>query len=150
MSASFGTALHWNQINWSKCQKNTRRLQSRIVQATKEGRWNKVKSLQHLLTRSFSAKALAVKRVSTNKGKCTPGIDGQVWQTPISKSQGIASLRQRGYRPQPLRRTYIPKSDASKRPLGIPTVKSNCTEVQSIFGMDHYHTSFSSTTRSAL
>lgn len=136
VSASFGTALHWNQINWSKCQKHTRRLQSRIVQATKEGRWNKVKSLQHLLTRSFSAKALAVKRVSTNKGKCTPGIDGQVWQTPISKSQGIASLRQRGYRPQPLRRTHIPKSDGSKRPLGIPTMKDRAMQALYLMGLE--------------
>ena len=71
VSASFGTTVHWNQINWSSCQKSTKRLQARIVQATKEGRWNKVKALQRLLTHSFSAKALAVKRVTTNKGKST-------------------------------------------------------------------------------
>jgi RNA-directed DNA polymerase len=136
VSASFSTTSHWNQINWEKCQKSTRRLQSRIVQATKEERWNKVKALQHLLTRSFSAKALAVKRVTTNKGKCTPGIDSQVWQTSKSKSQGIAALRQKGYRPQPLRRIYIPKSDGSKRPLGIPTMKDRAMQALHLMGLE--------------
>jgi RNA-directed DNA polymerase len=94
VSASFGTTDHWNQINWSSCKKSTRKLQARIVQATKEGSWNKVKALQHLLTHSFSAKALAVKRVTTNKGKSTAGVDCQLWKTSVSKSQGIADLRQ--------------------------------------------------------
>lgn len=52
-------------------------LQARIVKATQEGRWNKVKALQHLLTRSQSARELAVERVSTNNGKKTPGVDGE-------------------------------------------------------------------------
>ncbi|OYZ36816.1 MAG: reverse transcriptase [Alphaproteobacteria bacterium 16-39-46] len=136
VSASSGTADHWNQINWDQCQKSTRRLQARIVQATKEGRWNKVKSLQRLLTRSFSAKALAVRRVTTNKGKCTPGIDGQVWQTLTSKSQGIADLRQGGYKPQPLRRIHIPKADGSKRPLGIPTMKDRAMQALYLMGLE--------------
>ncbi|MGL9725936.1 MAG: reverse transcriptase N-terminal domain-containing protein [Wolbachia sp.] len=45
------------------------RLQRRIVKAVQERRWGKVKALQHLLTRSFSGKALAVKRVTENQGK---------------------------------------------------------------------------------
>ena len=45
------------------------------MKATQEGRWGKVKALQHLLTHSFAAKALAVKRVTENKGKDTPGVD---------------------------------------------------------------------------
>ncbi|WP_265017603.1 reverse transcriptase N-terminal domain-containing protein [Wolbachia endosymbiont (group A) of Epistrophe grossularia] len=45
------------------------RLQRRIVKAVQEERWSKVKSLQHLLTRSFSGKALAIKRVTENQGK---------------------------------------------------------------------------------
>lgn len=136
VGASFSESRQWNQTNWLRCQKNTRRLQARIVQAVKEGRWNKVKTLQHLLTRSFSAKALAVKRVTTNKGKYTPGIDNQVWQTSTLKSQGIASLKQRGYRPSPLRRVYIPKADGSKRPLGIPTMKDRAMQALYCMGLD--------------
>lgn len=93
VSASFGERRHWNQINWVKCEKNTRRLQARIVQATKEKRWNKVKALQHLLTRSFSAKTLAVKRVTSNRGKCTAGIDGQLWQTYYDEICDRLSMR---------------------------------------------------------
>ena len=65
----------WEQIDWYKCQKQIRKLQARIVKAMQEGRWGKVKSLQHLLTHSFSAKALAVKQVTGNKGKKTAGVD---------------------------------------------------------------------------
>ena len=135
-SASIGTFQHWNQIHWGKCSKSTKRLQSRIVQAIKEGRWNKVKTLQRLLTRSFSAKALAVKHVTTNRGKTTPGIDGQVWESSTSKSQAISILKQRGYKPQPLRRLYIPKSDGSKRSLGIPTMKDRAMQALYLMGLN--------------
>lgn len=127
VSASFDKSS-WGRIKWSQCSDNIKRLQFRIVQATREGRWNKVKSLQRLLTRSFSAKALAVKRVTTNKGSCTTGVDGQLWQTGTSKIRAIQSLKNRGYRPQPLRRVYIPKSDGGRRPLGIPTMKDRAMQ----------------------
>lgn len=69
----------WHDINWSQCQREVRRLQMRIVKATQEGRWDKVKALQWLLTHSFSGKALAVKRVTENQGKHTPGVDRIIW-----------------------------------------------------------------------
>lgn len=53
-------------------------------------------ALQHLLTHSFSGKALAVKRVTTNDGSQTPGVDGMVWDTPVQKACAIEELRQRG------------------------------------------------------
>jgi RNA-directed DNA polymerase len=116
-------AIDWNSIDWQKVNRNVRRLQTRIVKAIEEGRWGKVKALQWLLTHSFSGKAWAVRRVTENRGKKTPGVDGEIWDTPQKKAQGIARLRQRGYRAQPLRRTYIPKKDGKrKRPLGIPTM----------------------------
>jgi hypothetical protein len=70
-----------------KCHQQVRRLQARIVKATQEGRWGKVKALQWLLTHSFSGKAIAVKRVTENKGKKTSGVDGETWSTPKAKSQ---------------------------------------------------------------
>jgi RNA-directed DNA polymerase len=116
-------AVDWPSIDWKKVNRNVRRLQARIVKAIKEGRWGKVKALQWLLTHSFSGKALAVRRVTENRGKRTPGVDGEIWDTPKKKAQGIARLRQRGYRAQPLRRVYILKKDGKrKRPLGIPTM----------------------------
>ena len=73
-------AAEWYAIDWPTIQRNVRRLQVRIVQATKESRWSKVKSLQRLLTHSYSGKVLAVRRVTENNGKKTPGVDQKIWK----------------------------------------------------------------------
>ena len=75
----------WDGINWADIQRQVRGLQARIVKATQAGRHNKAKALQWLLTHSFSGKALAVKRVTENKGKNTPGVDKVTWKTPEAK-----------------------------------------------------------------
>ena len=64
--------VDWHAIDWQNVHQNVRRLQARIVKATQQGRWGKVKALQRLLTRSFSGKALAVRRVTENQGKKNP------------------------------------------------------------------------------
>lgn len=85
--------------------------------------YNAVKRLQYLLTHSFYAKALAVKRVVTNDGRRTPGVDGVLWNTPAKKMAAALSLTDKRYRARPLRRVYIEKKDKKKkRPLGIPTM----------------------------
>lgn len=112
----------WGRIDWTHARREVRRLQIRIAKAVLENRWNKVKTLQHLLTRSFHAKLLAVKRVTSNKGKKTPGVDGVLWNTARVRWRAACSLRRRGYRPQPLKRIYIPKKNGRKRPLSIPTM----------------------------
>jgi RNA-directed DNA polymerase len=121
----------WLQSDWRNIQSEVRRLQVRIAKATQEGRWNKVKALQHLLTHSNSGKMLAVKRVTENRGKRTPGVDGKIWTTPAAKWKGVQSLKQRGYRAFPLRRIYIPKSNGKKRPLGIPRML--CRAMQALW-----------------
>lgn len=88
-------------INWQQAHTMVRRLQARIVKATQAGRWGKVRALQRLLTHAFSAKAVAVKRVTEHQGKRTPGVDGVLWETPEKKAQAVATLRQHGYRTQP-------------------------------------------------
>ena len=120
--APVGDAKRWRSIDWRYARRHVRRLQMRIAKAVKENRWNKVKALQYLLTRSFYAKLLAVKRVTSNKGKKTPGIDGVLWQGARAKWQAALSLRRRGYKPKALRRIYIPKKNGKKRPLSIPTM----------------------------
>src|SRR5262249_25476192 len=131
-------ANDWHAIKWSHVNSNVRRLQARIVKATKEKRWGKVNALQRLLTRSFSAKALAVKRVADNKGRNTPGVDGEIWRTSGQKSKAIQSLRQRGYHALPLRRVYIPKSNGRKRPLGIPTIRDRAMQALYLLALDPY------------
>jgi RNA-directed DNA polymerase len=119
--ASSDLATHWHGIGWARCYREVRRLQARIVKATQDGKHGKVNALQWLLTHSFSGKALAVRRVTENQGKRTPGVDGITWSTPKSRLKAVSSLKRRGYRPRPLRRIYIPKADGTKmRPLGIP------------------------------
>lgn len=89
------------------------------------GRWNRVKVLQRMLTRSFSAKALAVRKVCSNRGARTPGIDGVRLNTQAQRMHCILRLDRRGYRAQPLRRIRIPKGPGSDktRPLGISTIR---------------------------
>src|SRR5437763_15653811 len=111
--------MDWDSINWNAAHQNVRRLQMRIVKATKAGRWGKVKALQRLLTHSFSGKVLAVKRVTENQGKRTAGVDKETWNTPYKKIAAVETLKQRGYQPLPLRRIYIPKSNGKLRPLSI-------------------------------
>ena len=71
--ASSDLAKHWDGIDWSRCGREVRRLQARIVKAVQAGRWGRVKALPRLLTGSFHGKALAVKRVTENRGKRTAG-----------------------------------------------------------------------------
>ena len=120
--ASPGIATCWEEIDWQKARAYVKKLQMRIVKAQKEGHYSKVKSLQWLLTHSFYAKALAVKRVTSNSGKRTSGVDHELWLTPQAKFIAISKLNRRGYRPQPLRRHYIPKKNGKMRPLSIPTM----------------------------
>ena len=109
----------------------------RIVQATKEGRWGKVKALQRLLTHSYSGKAFAVRRVTENNGKNTPGVDRVVWNTPEKKIQAVRALKSRGYQSQPLRRVYISKSDGkTMRPLGIPTMRDRGQQALYLLALD--------------
>ena len=118
----------WQTINWQELNKQVRKLQIRIVKATKEKRWNKVKALQHLLTHSFSGKAIAVRRVTENQGKRTAGVDGEIWAKPKSKVEAINSMRKHGYKPKALRRIYIPKANGKKRALGISTMKDRAMQ----------------------
>jgi RNA-directed DNA polymerase len=129
--------VDWPAMDWRKVTQNVRRLQARIVKATRAGRWGKVKALHRLLTRSFSGKALAVRRVTENQGKHTPGVDGEILDTPTKKAQAVSSLRQRGYTPKPLRRIYIPKSSGKKmRPLGIPTSHDRAMQALYLLALD--------------
>lgn len=128
--------MGWNQINWRFVHRKVRGTQIRIAKATKVGDWRKVKSLQRLLIRSFYGKALAVKRVTENRGKRTAGVDGVVWSTPEAKWEAVLSLSRRGYRPRPLKRVYIPKQHGKKRPLGIPTMMDRAMQALYLLALE--------------
>jgi RNA-directed DNA polymerase len=136
-----GAALHerldWEAIDWPKVEASVRRLQERIVKAVKLGKWGRVQALQRLLTRSHSGKLLAVRRVTQNSGSKTPGVDRITWRNRRSKEDAVMSLEHRGYRPLPLRRIYIPKSNSDKmRPLGIPTMRDRAMQALHLLALE--------------
>jgi RNA-directed DNA polymerase len=120
--ASSGRGVAWKALNWASLRASVKRLQMRIAKAIRENDHGRVKALQWILTHSGAAKLLAVQRVTSNKGHTTPGVDGQVWRTDRQKFAAVGRLKQRGYRPQPLRRIYIPKKNGKLRPLSIPVM----------------------------
>ncbi len=130
------SGLGWQSIKWVAVARQVKKLQARIVKATQEGRYGKVKALQWLLTHSFSGKALAVKRVTENRGKRTPGVDKVIWSTGKAKVKAILSLQKRGYSPLPLRRVLIPKKNGKTRPLGIPTMKDRAMQALYLLALE--------------
>jgi len=135
-----GAASHekmdWHAIDWPKAHTIVRRLQARIVKATQAGRWGKVKALQRLLTHSRSGKVLAVKRVTENPGKHSAGVDQELWETPAKKAAAVSTLRQHGYRAQPVRRVYISKPNGKKRPLGIATLTDRAMQALYLLALE--------------
>ena len=130
---------NWDSIDWKKGKKAAayvKKLQMRIAKAQKEGRHNKVKALQWTLTHSFYAKALAIKRVTENRGKKTPGVDKILWTTKKEKWEAITTLKRHGYRPLPLRRVYLRKPNGKLRPLGIPTMTDRAMQTLYKFALE--------------
>jgi RNA-directed DNA polymerase len=131
------TTPRWETIQWSKAVGFVRRLQMRIAKAFREGRRGKVKALQRLLTHSFYAKLIAVKRVSQNKGAKTPGIDNVTWKTSNQKMQAALSLKRKGYKTKPLKRIHIPKKQKGKlRPLSIPVMECRAQQALHLLSLE--------------
>ena len=136
-SASSREPQDWHAIDWRRVEQFVRTTQRRIAKATLEKDWRKVKALQRSLNHSFSARALAVRRVTENQGKRTAGVDRQLWDSPALKRAAIGRLKQqRGYRAKPLRRAYIPKSNGKERPLGIPTMLDRAMQALHLLGLE--------------
>ena len=133
--ASSHRNLDWRSIDWKKAERKVKELQMRIAKAVRDKKLRRVKSLQWLLTHSFYAKLLAVRRVVTNKGSRTPGVDGVVWKTPKQKMDAVNSLNRKGYRPLPLRRIYVRKKSGKFRPLGIPTKRDRAMQALYAFAL---------------
>lgn len=125
--------LRWDLIIWDLVEQKVNRLQARIARAITKERNNLAKKLQYLLVNSFYAKLLAVRQVTTNKGKKTPGIDNILWSTPARKYINALKLTNRKYKSKPLKRVYISKTNGKKRPLGIPTMYDRA--IQALYAM---------------
>ena len=116
---------HWKPEEgfiWQTAEQSVKRLQMRIAKAAKLRKFRRMRAIQWILAHSYYGKLLAVRRVTSNRGKNTPGVDGVVWKTSRQKNNAVRKLHRRGYRAYPLRRVYIPKKNGKLRPLGIPTM----------------------------
>ena len=116
----------WLNIEWKKVEKYVDKQQKRIYSAEKEGDTHKVRNIQRMLMRSRAVVTLAVKRVTqVNKGKRTPGIDGNVVLTNEERGKlvdKIISRKIERHKPKPAYRKYIKKKSGKLRPLGIPAI----------------------------
>ncbi len=133
--ASFDRPTDWKSIDWTAIEKLVRRLQVRIAKAVQASKHRRAKALQWLLTHSWAAKLLAVRRVTTNRGAKTPGVDNVRWRTDKQKFQAADNLKRRGYKPSPLRRLYIPKKNHKLRPLSIPTLHDRAMQALHALGL---------------
>ena len=106
------------------------------MKAVRAAKRRKVKALQRILSRSYAAKLLAIRRVTENSGKRTAGIDGELWNTPKSKIEAIGRLSLKGYKPLPVRRINIPKPNGKRRPLGIPSMRDRAMQALHLLTLD--------------
>jgi RNA-directed DNA polymerase len=121
--------VEWNQINWCKAERLTFKLQKRIFQASERGDVKAVRKLQKTLIKSWSAKCIAVRRVTQdNQGKNTAGVDGVKSLTPKQRITLAGKLKLTG-KSKPTRRVMIPKPGTTEtRPLGIPTINDRALQ----------------------
>jgi RNA-directed DNA polymerase len=126
---SFKTTVEWQSINWRTLERRVFKLQKRIFKASQRGDEKAVRRLQKTLMKSWSARCLAVRRVTQdNQGKKTPGVDGVKSLTPQQRLSLISQLKL-GKKAAPTRRLWIPKPGTQeKRPLGIPTIKERALQ----------------------
>lgn len=106
------------------------------MKAVKAKDKEKVRSLQRLLARSLAGRLKAVRRVTTNRGKRTPGVDKILLDTPAKKWQQAQSLNVTGYKAQPLKRTYVSKKNSKMSPLGIPVMHDRAEQSLEQMGLD--------------
>ena len=126
---SLKTTVEWNLMNWRKLERKVYKLQKRIYRASQRGDVKALRRLQKTLMKSWSARALAVRRVTQdNQGKKTAGVDGVKSLYPNQRLDLINKLHL-GTKARPTRRVWIPKPGTEeKRPLGIPTMKDRALQ----------------------
>ncbi|MBV4420621.1 group II intron reverse transcriptase/maturase [Clostridium tyrobutyricum] len=133
--SNYSNNKDWRSIDWAIAEEYVNRLQLRIVKAVKKENWNLVKRLQYLITNSFYAKVLAVRKVTGNKGGKTSGVDKILWTSDKQKYLAVKDLEIKGYKPMPTRRINIKKDNGNLRPLSIPTMKDRAMQTLFLYAL---------------
>ena len=118
---------NWNDIDWTKVQKDVMKTQARISKASRRGDCKTAKRLQNLLITSRAPKLLAVEMATSGKGARTPGVDGVRSPSATQKWQMAMELDVRT-KPLPLRRTTI-EQRGKTRDLFVPTILDRAREI---------------------
>ena len=117
--------LDWDTVDWGQAEEHVRRLRRRIFAASQAGDLSKVRNLQKLMLRSRGNARVSVRRVTeVNAGRRTAGVDGRIVLASWEKADMAAWLQHgaAAWRPLPVKRVYVPKSNGRRRPLGIPAI----------------------------
>lgn len=126
----------WDSLPWNSMQRTLRQIQMKMVEAEENADSAEVARLQRKILASREARLLAVRHVSSNSGKRTPGVDGHVWDTPGQKLEAARTLSPDDYQPRPARRVLIPKGSGCSRPLSILTMKDRAMQALYLFTLD--------------
>jgi RNA-directed DNA polymerase len=129
----------WDQVDWGQAEENVRRLRRRIFAASQAGDLKKVRNLQKLMLRSLSSALISVRRVTEiNAGRRTAGVDGRVVLASWEKADMAAWLQHgtAAWRPRPVRRVYVPKSNGRRRGLGIPVIADRALQALALSALE--------------
>jgi RNA-directed DNA polymerase len=134
-----GESWEWRAVDWRQAEDDVRRLRQRIFAASQAGDLKRVRNLQKLMLRSRANALVSVRRVTeVNAGRATAGIDGRTVLFDEHKVELVEWMQHRSasWTPLPVKRVFIPKSNGSKRGLGIPVIVDRALQARVVNALE--------------